>query len=143
VNGSEREDHRGRRPRGFDKVVAHSAGIQDREHACFVFGVSTSQFPRLHGVYVNQGYTSRMGTWVKQNFHIDLEVVYPWWRRMKRYAPEMLEGTRYDSSGFNVLPSARWWRGRSPSWAGTGGSQRTTCTCPVRARHACTRRWHG
>jgi putative transposase len=48
---------------------------------------------------------------------VRVEVVYPWWRQLKRYAPELLEGTSYKPGEFNVLPR-RWVVERTFAWLG-------------------------
>lgn len=47
-------------------------------------------------------------------------MVYPWWRQLKRYAPEMLEELGYQP-GFNVLPR-RWVVEPGALWAVSHGS---------------------
>jgi putative transposase len=47
---------------------------------------------------------------------IELEIVSPWWRQIKRYFPEMLE-SRGVEKGFQVLPR-RWVVERTVAWVG-------------------------
>ncbi len=45
---------------------------------------------------------------------LTLEVVYPWWRQLKRHLPDLLDDLGYQP-GFNVIPR-RWVVERSFSW---------------------------
>lgn len=47
---------------------------------------------------------------------IELEVVSPWWRQLKRYLPDMLDEIGFQS-GFHVLPR-RWVVERAIAWLG-------------------------
>jgi putative transposase len=55
-----------------------------------------------------------LGEWSREELGIDLEVVYPWWRQLHRYAPKVLEAVGY-RAGFHVLPR-RWVVERSIAW---------------------------
>ena len=47
---------------------------------------------------------------------MSLAAVYPWWRQLHRYLPEVLESVGYQP-GFHVLPR-RWVVERSIAWLG-------------------------
>ena len=47
---------------------------------------------------------------------IELEVVYPWWRQLQRYLPDLLEEVGFQP-GFHVL-LRRWVVERTISWLG-------------------------
>ena len=47
---------------------------------------------------------------------ITLQIVYPWWRQLKRYLPDLLDELGY-RPGFNVIPR-RWVVERTLSWLG-------------------------
>lgn len=98
------------------KVVVHPANLHDRLGARLVLGALGSAFPRLQHVWADQGYTGALGEWSREQLGIDLEVVYPWWRQLQRYAPRVLESVGYQP-GFHVLPR-RWVVERSIAWLG-------------------------
>jgi putative transposase len=54
--------------------------------------------------------------WTKEYTGITLEVVYPWWRQLKRYLPDVLDDLGYQP-GFNVIPR-RWVVERTLFWLG-------------------------
>jgi putative transposase len=69
------------------KVVVHPANLHDRLGAKLVLGALGTAFPRLHHIWADQGYAGALGDWSREQLGIDLEVVYPWWRQLHRYAP--------------------------------------------------------
>ena len=130
--------HQGR-PRGFDggkkiwgrqrhllvdtlglllKVVVHPARLHDRLGAKLLLGALGPGFPRLQLIWADQGYAGALRPWTTEHVGITLQVVYPWWRQLKRYMPDLLDDLGYQP-GFNVIP--RWlvvertrsWLGRS------------------------------
>jgi putative transposase len=100
------------------KVVVHPANLHDRLGAKLVLGALGTAFPRLRHIYIwaDQGYTGALGEWSRDELGIDLQVVYPWWRQLHRYAPDVLEAVGYQP-GFHVLPR-RWVVERSIAWLG-------------------------
>ena len=56
-------------------------------------------------------------TWVSIELQLDLEVIYPWWRQLQGYVPEMLEEQGFDPQAFHVLPR-KWVALRTFSWLG-------------------------
>jgi len=70
------------------KATVHPANVHDREGARLLLGGVHKQLPRLKHVWADQGYTGGLRRWVEQEQGIELEVVYPWWRQIKRYMPE-------------------------------------------------------
>jgi putative transposase len=98
------------------KVVVHPANLHDRLGAKLVLGALGTAFPRLHHVWADQGYTGALGAWSREQLGIELEVVYPWWRQLHRYTPDLLAPLGY-RAGFHVLPR-RWVVERSIAWLG-------------------------
>lgn len=96
------------------KVVVHPADLHDRDGGKLLLGALGAAFPRLAHIWADQGYAGAFRLWVRQHAGLDLEVVYPWWRQLKRYAPDLLEAMGYQS-GFNVLPR-RWVVERTLAW---------------------------
>jgi putative transposase len=66
--------------------------------------------------WADQGYAGALRQWSKQQIGITLQIVYPWWRQLKRYLPELLDELGYQP-GFNVIPR-RWVVERTISWLG-------------------------
>jgi hypothetical protein len=52
-------------------------------------------FPRLRRVWADQGYTGTLQRWAAEHYGITVEVVYPPFRQLKRYAPEVLPEAGY------------------------------------------------
>jgi putative transposase len=98
------------------KVVVHPADLHDRDGGKLLLGALDAAFPRLRHLWADQGYTGAFRRWAWERTGIDLEVVYPWWRQLKRYAPDLLEAMGYQP-GFNVLPR-RWVVERTVAWIG-------------------------
>ncbi|HET8908031.1 MAG TPA: IS5 family transposase [Ktedonobacterales bacterium] len=98
------------------KVVVHPAGVHDRVGAKQVLRTLPDDFPRLERIWADQGYAGALRTWAWEQTGIELEVVYPWWRQVKRYFPEMLEPLGV-AHGFHVLPR-RWVVERTFAWLG-------------------------
>jgi putative transposase len=96
------------------KVVVHPATLHDRLGAKLVMGALGTAFPRLQHVWADQAYARALGDWSREQLGIDLEVVYPWWRQLQRYLPEVLAELGYQP-GFQVLPR-RWVVERSIAW---------------------------
>ncbi len=81
------------------RIVVHSAGIQDRDGADFVFEDIKDEYPILSKVWADQGYTGDLGAYLLAKYQIDLDIV--------EKAPEQ--------QGFVVLPR-RWVVERSLAW---------------------------
>lgn len=98
------------------KVVVHPADLHDREGGKLLLSALGlgSAFPRLTHVWADQGYAGAFRQWARQHTGLELEVVYPWWRQLKRYAPDLLDLMGYQP-GFNVLPR-RWVVERTFAW---------------------------
>ena len=62
------------------------------------------------------GYAGALRTWTREQTGIEVAVVYPWWRQVKRSFPEMLEPLGV-AHGFHVLPR-RWVVERTFAWLG-------------------------
>ncbi len=65
-----------------------------------------NDFPRLQHIWADQGSAGALRQWIAERLGIDLEVVYPWWRQLQRYRPDLLEEMGFQP-GFPVLPR-RW-----------------------------------
>jgi putative transposase len=100
------------------KVVVHPASRHDRLGAKRVVGAlgPGSGYPRLQLIWADQGSAGALRQWTKAHTGITLEVVYPWWRKLKRYLPDLLNDLGYQP-GFNVIPR-RWVVERTLSWFG-------------------------
>jgi putative transposase len=97
-------------------AVVHPADVHDREGGKLVLNTLDGRFPRLRHVWADQGYAGAFRQWAKTTTGIAVAVVYPWWRQLKRYDPELLEAMGYQP-GFNVLPR-RWVVERTFAWLG-------------------------
>lgn len=98
------------------KVVVHPAGLHDRLGAKLVLRALNTLFPRLQHLWADQGYAGVLREWTREQTGIELEVVYPWWRQLKRYFPAVLEESGFQK-GFHVLPH-RWVVERTFAWLG-------------------------
>jgi putative transposase len=98
------------------KVVVHPAHLHDRVGAKLVLRDLDTTFPRLQHIWADQGYAGALRAWTRERTGIELEVVYPWWRQLKRYMPETLEALGL-AKGFHVLPR-RWVVERTFAWMG-------------------------
>lgn len=98
------------------KVVVHPARLHDRLGAKLVLGALGPDFPRLQLIWADQGYAGALRQWSRDQVGITLQIVYPWWRQLKRYLPELLDELGYQP-GFHVIPR-RWVIERTISWLG-------------------------
>lgn len=101
------------------KVVVHPADLHDRLGAKLVLGALGTDLPRLQHIWADQGYQGYAGAlrqWTREHVGIELEVVYPWWRNLKRYFPDLLDEMGFQP-GFHVLPR-RWVVERTFAWLG-------------------------
>lgn len=98
------------------KVVVHPANLHDRLGAKRVLGALGTGFPRLHLVWADQGYAGALRQWTREHTGMTLEVVYPWWRNLQRYFPDLLDEMGFQP-GFRVLPR-RWVVERTFAWLG-------------------------
>ena len=96
------------------RVVIHPADVHDRKGGELVLADIRQQLPRLAHIWVDQGYAGEFKTWVEKQQGLKLEVVYPWWRQIKRYFPE--EYDKLDQS-FKVI-RRRWVVARTFAWLG-------------------------
>jgi putative transposase len=97
-------------------VVVHPANIPDREAGKRVLAAAGGACPHLRRVWADQGYTGALIPWTAQAYGITLDVVYPQWHQLKRYASEVLPDLGYPP-GFRVVPK-RWIVERTFSWLG-------------------------
>lgn len=98
------------------KVVVHPANPHDRLGAKLVLEMLRTAFPRLRHIWADQAYAGASRQWSAERLGIELEVVYPWWRRLQRHLPELL-GDMGFQPGFHVLPR-RLVVERTISWLG-------------------------
>ncbi len=96
------------------RVVVHPADIHDRNGAELVLTGIKERFPRLAHIWADQGYAGEFKRWVEKRQGVELVVVYPWWRQIKRYLPE--EYAKLDP-GFKVI-RRRWVVERTFAWLG-------------------------
>ena len=98
------------------KVIVHPANLHDRVGAKLVLEALGTAFPRLRHIWADQGYAGALRQWTAERLGIELEVVYPWWRQLQRYLPDLLDDLGFQS-GFHILPR-RWVVERTISWLG-------------------------
>jgi putative transposase len=98
------------------KVVVHPANLHDRQGAKLVLGTLGTSFPRLQHLWADQGYAGALRQWTKDHVGVELEIVYPWWRQLQRYFPDLLNEAGF-APGFHVLPR-RWVVERTFAWFG-------------------------
>ena len=98
------------------KVVVHPADLHDRLGAKLVLGALGADWPRLRHIWADQGYAGALRQWTREHVGIELEVVYPWWRNLKRYFPDFVDEMGFQP-GFHVLPR-RWVVERTFAWLG-------------------------
>lgn len=98
------------------KVVVHPADLHDRVGAKLVLETLGAAFPRLAHSWADQGYAGALRQGVADHLGVELEVVYPWWRQLKRYLPDLLDDLGFQP-GFHVLPR-RWVEERTIAWLG-------------------------
>lgn len=97
-------------------VVVHPANLPDRAGGRLVLDAVGQTFPRLQRIWADQGYTGSLQRWAALRYGLMLDVVYPYWRQLQRYAPDLLSDLGF-APGFHVLPR-RWVVERTFSWLG-------------------------
>jgi putative transposase len=97
-------------------VVVHAANLPDRQGGKLVLNALGKTFPRLQQIWADQGYTGALIPWTAQEHGMRLQVVYPSFRQLRRYAPD-LAADLGDEPGFRVVPK-RWIVERTFSWIG-------------------------
>jgi putative transposase len=98
------------------EVIVHPTNLHDRLGAKLVLGVLGTGFPRLLHIWADQGYAGVLCQWTAEHLGTELEVVYPWWRNLQRYFPDLLDEMGFQP-GVHVLPR-RWVVERSFGWLG-------------------------
>jgi len=93
-------------------VKVTPADQKDREGGREVLKAIRGRFPRLRKIWADQGYTGEFARWAEEFLGVSFEVVYPWWRQLKRYLPELY---RQLKQGFQVIPK-RWIVERTFAW---------------------------
>ena len=97
-------------------VVVHPANVPDRQGGKLVLQAMGSAFPRLQRIWADQGYTGALIAGTAQEHGVRLDVVYPAFRQLQRYAPDLATDLGYQP-GFRVIPK-RWIVERTFSWLG-------------------------
>jgi putative transposase len=97
-------------------VVVHAASLPDRQGGQQVLEAAGRSFPRLQHIWADQGYTGTLVRWAAQEHGWTVQVVYPPFRQLKRYAPDALTDLGHEP-GFHVIPK-RWVVERTFSWFG-------------------------
>jgi putative transposase len=87
-------------------VVVHAASIPDRKGGQRVLETAGGAYLRLQHIWADQGYTGTLVRWAAQEHGWRVQVVYPQFRQLKRYAPELMEDLGAEP-GFRVIPR-RW-----------------------------------
>jgi putative transposase len=100
------------------EVVVHPASLHDRLGAKLVLNAlgPGAGFPHLQLIWADQGDAGALRRCTQAHTGSTWLGVYPWWRQLKRYLPELLDVRGYQP-GFNVLPR-RWVVERTLSWLG-------------------------
>ena len=79
--------------------MIHPADVHDRKGGELVPTINRQQLSRLAHIWADQGYAGEFKRWVEKQ-SLKLEVIYLWWRQVKRYFPE--EYAKLDQ-GFKVI----------------------------------------
>ena len=87
--------------------TTESGGPHDRVGGRLLVQAVKGELPTLEKIWADQGYAGQFKHWASQELELEFEVVYPWWRQLKRYMPEWLEAQGFDEKAFYVLPR-RW-----------------------------------
>jgi transposase len=98
--------------------VVHAASIPDRNggHRVLEAAGAGCAYPRLQHIWADHGYTGTLVRWAAQEHGGRMQVVYPQFRQLTRYAPECLADVGAEP-GFRVIPR-RWVVERTCSWLG-------------------------
>ena len=96
--------------------MVHAASIPERKGGQWVLEAAGDAYPRWQHIWADQGYTGTLVRWAAQEHGWRVQVVYPQFRQLKRYAPELLDDAGYEP-GFRVIPR-RWVVERTFSWLG-------------------------
>lgn len=96
------------------RVVIHPADVHDRYGGKQVLKDIKTHVPRLQHIWADQGYSGQFKSWVEKEQKVELEIVYPWWRQIKRYMPEVYAQM---DQGFKVI-RRRWVVERTFAWLG-------------------------
>jgi putative transposase len=94
----------------------HPANIPDRSGGQRVLEAAGGAYPGLQHLWADQGYTGTLQRWAAQEYGWSVQVVYPTWRQLQRYAPALLPDLDY-AKRFHVLPG-RWVVERTFAWLG-------------------------
>lgn len=94
------------------RVKVLPANMNDRKGGQVLLNSLRENFPRLERIWADQGYTGEFKRWAETHLELAFEVVYPWWRQIERYLPDVYEKRTTD---FRVIPR-RWVVERTFAW---------------------------
>jgi putative transposase len=97
------------------KVVVHPANVQDRDGAKLVLADLQSQFPRLHHLWADQGYTGALLEWIEHELGWSVEIVERSPRRGFQVTPDGEFQQVSLPARFEPLPR-RWVVERTLAW---------------------------
>ena len=97
------------------KVVVHPANLQDRDGAKLVLAGLHPQFPRLHHLWADQGYTGGLLEWIEHELGWSIEIVGRSPRRGFQVTPEGVFQQVSLLARFEPLPR-RWVVERTLAW---------------------------
>jgi transposase len=101
-------------------VVVHKANIQDREGVQLLLEPIKGTFPRMGKVWVDQAYTGKGRTWIKEQMGWEVEIARHAWSGLRGiWAPKdaVINWDEIIPPGFHVLPR-RWVVERTFAWMG-------------------------
>ena len=67
----------------------HAANLSERKGGALLLEAVQGKFPRLVRIWADQGYRGEFQTWASELLNLEFEVVYPWWRQIQRYLPDV------------------------------------------------------
>ncbi|MHB1131113.1 MAG: IS5 family transposase [Chloroflexota bacterium] len=102
------------------RATVHSAAIQDRAAIPLVLEDVDKEFPRLHHVWVDQGYTGSRKDWINQHLGWTVEVVAHTPKPRGVWAPigAVIDWNALRPKGFRGVLPRRWVVERTFSWLG-------------------------
>jgi len=105
------------------RALVHPADVQDRAAVPSLLDGVADEFPRLHHVWADQGYTGTGRDWIERELGWTVEVVSHtrkasriWWPAGKPIPPEVWAAVR--PKGFRGVLPRRWVVERTFSWFG-------------------------
>lgn len=86
--------------------------MNDRKGGQVLLDSLYENFPRLERTWTDQGYKGEFKRRAEAHLEFAFEVLYPWWRQIERYLPDVHEKR---TTGFKVIPR-RWVVERTFAW---------------------------